>query len=92
MTANGVDVNGNFFLQGEVRPDDLVFKAVKTYPDHCVFLKGHASIAEHKLALLDWNSPLPLEEIDKITGVWGFEEGDWGEGEQGAGTFQISQE
>ena len=83
VTANGMDANGTFIVRGEVNPNDLTFTGLKLYPDHCVFLWGNAAIDDSKMATVDWNSPVPLEEIDQFTGEWGFEEG------QPQGSFQI---
>ena len=56
------------------------------YPDHCVYFWGKASLEERKIAMADWNKPLPLEEVDGLSGEWGFEE------KQSEGIFQISLE
>ena len=74
ITANGADSHGTFIVRGQVKPE-LTFSAMKMYPDHCVFLWGNAGIDENKLAMSDWNSPPPLEEVDSFEGEWGFEEG-----------------
>ena len=59
---------------------------MKMYPDHCVYLWGNAEIDECKLAIADWNCPVPLEEVDSLNGYWGFEEA------LPQGTFEIQQE
>ena len=74
ITANGADANGTFIVRGEVKPD-FSFSAMKMYPDHCVFLWGNSSVDESKLAMADWNNPVPFEEIDSFVGEWGFEAG-----------------
>ena len=82
ITANGVDANGTFIVRGTVKLD-LSFTAMKMYPDHCVFLWGNSTLDENKLAMADWNNPVPLEEIDSFIGEWGFEEG------SSLGSFKI---
>ena len=61
----------------------MVVNCMKMYPDHCVYFWGEASIDESKLTMVDWNNPVPLDEIDSFTGKWGFEVG------HPEGTFQI---
>ena len=59
MSANGVDLNGTFIVKGLITLD-MLFSAIKLYPDHCVHLWGNANLDESKLMMLDWNSPPPL--------------------------------
>ena len=82
VSASGTDINGAFMVDGQVE-QNLSFRGQKTYPDHCVYLWGTASIDESKLMMADWNKPVPLEEIDHFQGKWGFEI------DNAEGTFQI---
>ena len=54
---------------------NLKFISMSDYAsDHCVYLLGNSGIDEYKLSMADWNCPVPLEEVDSLNGLWGFEE------------------